>query len=489
MKRRITEYWLYNHRFIVGHSLAIFMILIGLVAATLLVPSGLRTSEMASAVTSGMVAFQEFDPQSAINLPYHLMQRGSMALLGVSEFSLKLPSLILGLLSVVGMFLLIKEWFRHNVAVITVLLTATLPSFVFIAQDATPQIYPIAASIWLLVCGTYVTRRQNPRLLWKIIFSLILALNMYAPLGVYLNIAVVSTIVFHPHIRYLARRLSIDRIFISAACAVIVLAPLLYSVIMQPSLSLQLFGIPEQKPDLIANASQLFQAYFWQNGTTNGIFHPIFSIGTWMIMIIGFIRFLQVKYTARSYIIWLWGLMLLPLLLLNPDLAVITLPLAMLIIAMGMNTLIAEWYKLFPYNPYARVLGLIPLSVIVIGIVLSSGSRYTLNYHYNPEVANKFSIDTRLLKQTLARTDADEENPVTLVTTEQTLPYYQLVATYDKRFNAVSQLKAAKPFPYILAHDMVPTSQTSNAETPSYIAVNSRSQDSDRFYLYTAPSD
>lgn len=487
MKRRVTDYWLYQHRYVLGYSLTLLAVVAALVAAALFVPAGLRNAELDSAIISGGLSFQQFDPQSVVNLPYHLLQRASFAVLGVGEFSLKLPSLLLGLLGVVGMFLLAKEWFRHNVAVISVLMTATLPAYIFIAQDATPQIYAVTVAIWLLVAGTFVSRRRKPHLLWKILFFVMVALNLYAPLGLYLNLAVLSTIVFHPHIRYLARRLNPNRVAIATAIALIVLAPLLYGISTEPTVGLKLLGIPTELPDFGANALALAQTLFWQQGSTDGMLHPVVSVGVLVIAAIGFGRFLQVKYTARSYIIWLWGLLLFPLLLLNPQHAVIVLPLLLLMVAMGMNALIAEWYKLFPYNPYARILGLIPLTVIVVGIVLSSTSRYSLNYYYNPELVSQFSTDTQLLKQTLEQTEATSDDQINVVVTADNEPFYRLLASYDQRF-AVSSDASDVPLPYIRSADGDVASQHANLD-PSYIAVDATSSDSARFYLYTAADE
>ncbi len=487
MKRHVTDYWLYKHRYVLGYSLALLSIGAALTAAALYVPSGLRTAELDNAVISGSLAFQQFDPNSVVNLPYHILQRAGFAVFGVGELSLKLPSLILGFLGVIGMFLLVREWFRNNVAVITVLLTATLPAYIFIAQDATPYIYSVAISIWLLVTGTYVSRRHTPHLLWKTLFLIMLALNMYAPLGIYLNLAVVSTLIFHPHIRHLARRLNPNRIAIASSVALIVLAPLLYSVSTSPQVALQLVGIPPELPDFGANAIELAKTYIWQQGSTNALLHPLIPIGILVIAGIGFVRFLQVKYTARSYIIWLWGVILLPLLLINPHYAIMIIPLLLLMVAMGMNTLISEWYKLFPYNPYARILGLIPLTIIVIGVVLSSTSRYSLNYYYNPELVSAFSTDTALLKQTIEQTDATTDQPINVVVPSDRAPFYQLLANYDRRFSVTSQ-SSDVPLPYIRAHDAAVSSRHSGVD-PSYIAVDAKSQDADRFYLYTAADE
>ena len=148
MKDKITSYALYRWRYVLGYTIGGLLIAAILVFNLLYVLGGLRATEQASAVASGAVAFAHFDPSTVINLPYHVLQRASFAFFGVTELTIKLPSLIMGFLAIIGCYLLIASWFRRNVAIITTVVGATMPAMLYIAQDGTPTIYTVALSFW-----------------------------------------------------------------------------------------------------------------------------------------------------------------------------------------------------------------------------------------------------------------------------------------------------------------------------------------------------
>jgi len=50
--------------------------------------------------------------------------------------------------------------------------------------------------------------------------------------------------------------------------------------------------------------------------------------------------------------------------------------------AIGIETLIREWYGLFPRNPYARIGALIPLAVLLGSVVTINIERYFYGNHY-----------------------------------------------------------------------------------------------------------
>lgn len=482
MKRRVTEYSLYKGRYMIGYIAGLAMITTLIIFGALYAPGGLREAEQASAVASANLEFNEFDPATVVNLPYHLLQRLSFEIFDVSALSIKLPSIILGLAALVGMFYLIKEWYRKNVAMIATIIAASTPIFIFMAQDGTPLVYAISIAFWLLVAATRVSRQQGPRLLWKITFFILLALNLYSPLGIYLNLAIVTTVMFHPHIRHTLRKLNPNYIAVASVSSLLMLAPLLYSLVMSPIIMLQLLGLPSQSPNVFDNTKTIFLTYIGAIDPVSPIVQPMLSIGIMMLIAIGLYKFIQVKHTARSYIVWFWVITLVPLMLINPSYAPFVFPLAVIMVAMGIATLIGEWYKLFPLNPYARVIGLLPLGIIVIGLVASNASRYLIGYHYTPELANHYSQDLRLLDTTLDRVEASADQPARLIVTKSQAGFYQTVADYNQRFTVSSDTKQATE-QYIISHDAwrkVPINQV-----PDFIANDDKSQNADRFYLYT----
>lgn len=488
MKEKVTSYTLYRWRYILGYTIGGVIIALILVFNLLYVPSGLRNAEQASSIASGALAFAHFEPDTVINLPYHILQRASFALFDVSTLSIKLPSILLGLLAIIGCYLLIATWFRRNVAIITTIIAATMPAMLFIAQDGTPASYTIAVSFWLLYVATCVSRVVRPQAFWSILFFVLLALNLYTPLGIWLNIAILSTILFHPHIRYGARRFSINRLAAASAVGFVILTPLIYSLTVKPSIALTLIGIPTSVPDLSANLHTLATYYLASAPhATSPYLEPLFPLAIILLIIIGFYRFILIKHTARSYVVWLWGGVLVPMIILNPESFMIILPLTILMVAMSIASLIREWYVLFPRNPYARIVGLIPLGIIVFGITITNTYHYMAGYHYSPNVAQSYTDDIAALNKTLGRTTANEEQQVAVIVPKDQQAFYELVARYDKRFAVYKQDSLPQTGIYIL-HGERRANGSPPPATPVFIAVNDHSAQSDRFYLYTGQS-
>ena len=394
--------------------------------------------------------------------------------------SIKFPSTILAVLAAVGMFLLVRAWARSNVAVIAALIGSTMPAFVFAAQDGTPHIFAVFASIWLLLAATYVARRKAPGLLWKMLLFSFFVLTLYTPLGIYLCLALLSAAIFHPHIRYVARRLNPNRVVASLIVGLLLVSPLLYSVVMQPQIGLGLIGWPSSWPDWWPHTQQFFGTLFGFGEQNDGILRPIIPIGIAMLMLVGLYRLHKTRYTARSYVMLAWMLLLLPLTYLNPEYVPILLPSIVILIAMGMATLIIEWYRLFPLNPYARVFGLLPLSFIVAGIVLSSVSRYSISYISSPDLVKTFHTDLSLLDQTLNRAEATTDNPIRVVVGEDNKAFYELTAKYDGRYTISLATPTEAPFVLIAGSGADPAPNI----IPSHIAVTSRSNEANRIYLY-----
>ena len=106
MSRKITDYFLYRWRYIIGYGVIALTVVGLLYVAFFYAPGGLSQGEMNSVVTSGNLSFkslESFQPASIINLPYNLLQHTSLTLFGVNNLSIKLPSLLLGGLSAIGM--------------------------------------------------------------------------------------------------------------------------------------------------------------------------------------------------------------------------------------------------------------------------------------------------------------------------------------------------------------------------------------------------
>lgn len=480
MGKRITEFTLYRWRYYIGYGLIILIFLLVLAIAGLYVPGALSPAEMQSVVQSDALSFSlgTLDPANIVNLPYHLLQKISLEILGVSQTSIKLPSLLLGLASAAGMLILLRMWFKQNVAVLTTVLVITTGQFLFVAQSGTPSIIYIFWSIWLLVMAMMVSRRIGHGSLWKIALFCIAALSLYTPLSVYILLALISAVILHPHLRYLVRRLSKKRLLIASGCALLLLLPLAYALYKDPSIGLTLLGIPDQWPNLQTNALQLLKQYFdFQSPNSGVLMTPIYGLGSMILIAIGIFRLITTKYTARSYITAAWVILLLPVLVINPNFISITFVPVILLMAMGISRLLNYWYRLFPRNPYARLAGLLPLTILIGGMVFSGLDRYMYGYLYNPETSGNFTKDLRILEHELTNKTWAK---TTLVASSEEAPFYTVVARHRDDLSVTTF--APNTTDTIIRTKKVFTPDAENQ--PYRIITDGRTHDSDRFYVY-----
>ena len=479
MRTHVTDYLLYRWRYVLGYFFIIAAVGILISFASIYVPGALRAGEITSSLKSGALSMQSMEPAMVIDLPYHILQRVSFILFGVSTLSIKLPSIILGTLTVLGLFMLIRTWFRRNIAVITTVLAVTSAPFLFMLQDGTPGIMYSFLTIWTLFAATYVTRKKMFGTLWKVLTGVFMAMALYSPLGIYLVIAILTTAFFHPHIRYTIRKFSRPRLWIAIILGLTSLAPLIYAAAVDRDTLFTLLGIPvgdlHIKDNLIYIATTIFGL------TSNGsgyLLKPLYSLGIALLAVVGVYKLITYKYTARSYITLTLTVFLLPLVVFNPSRITYIFPLVCLMLALGIATLITDWYKLFPRNPYARIAGLVPLSILVLGIAYGGASRYMNNYAYNPNVLSSYSNDLKLFeRQTRAY------GHTTAVVSQEEMPFYALVANYDKHFSANTTTPDKNTVAIVSRAARVNGVKPEKAELLK-IVTNRFAHDSDRFYIY-----
>lgn len=483
MKAHVTDYSLYRWRYVIGYLFIAFVTISILGIAVFYVPGALRQGEMDAAIKSGSLSASSLTPSMVIDLPYHLLQRVGFMLFGVTNFTIKLPSVILGIGTAIGIYFLIQSWFRRNVAILVTVLAITTTQFLYLIQDGTPSIMYSFVSIWLLVAVTHITRGHIFNTFWKVVACVLMAVSFYIPLGGYLVIAMAITASFHPHIRYVLKRISRLRLVIAVVLGLASLTPLIYATIIDPKIAMTLFGIPTGAINFQQNIATVgLDLFGFFSGSNSYILRPLYSLGVFLLMMIGFYKLITVKYTARSYTVLILGVFLVPLIVLNPQHIADLYPLAVLMIAMGIATLIVNWYKFFPRNPYARIVGLVPLSIFVLGMMFSGVMRYMNNYMYNQSVLTYYNNDLRLLDRELGLLHASPDT-TRLVANEKTASFYTLVAHYDKRFTVSTKYDGA-PNNLIVMRE--PYHQTKPTDyTLAQIITSRKATESDRFYLYT----
>jgi 4-amino-4-deoxy-L-arabinose transferase-like glycosyltransferase len=470
LKFDITEFNIYRWRYWLGYGIVTIGLISVLIFAGLYLPGGISNYEMQSIVTSNNISFVNLDSIAIIDLPYHLLQQAGLMIFGMSIISIKLPSILLALLSAIAMILLLKRWFHPNIGILASLIAITTGQFLFIAQDGTPGVLYLFWSVWLLLLASLISSSQKYRRHLVVAFCIMATLSLYTPLSVYVIIALVSATILHPHLRFLIKQIPRTEVYFGLAAILLSITPLIVAIFKQPSLALTLLGIPTDRPNFGENISSLAAQYLGfshPGGTT--IMTPFFELGSMLIIVVGIYHVIRTKETAKSYIISLWLLCLAPIIMLNPKFTSIAFLPLVLLLASGLSTLLLYWYRLFPRNPYARIAGLIPIVILVSALVFSGINRYVYGYLYDPSIVSNFSKDIKLIP-------ASAHN---IVVTDSELAFYQVIAKYNKNLTVSTTVPSSDTF---LA------TRAAKKDFSGYIIkkiiTTSSSKQGDRFYLY-----
>lgn len=475
-KMLFTKFLTYRFRYQIGYSLVVLIFIALLVVAGLFVPGGLSADEQTQFIHTASIDLQDVETISIPNMPFFVMQRISMEYFGPTELAFKLPSLVAAFFAGIGAVFLLRRWFRPNIALLATIIMVTTGQFLFIAQTGAGAITYILWPIWLLLAATMITSSAHYKRFWKLLFFIILPLSLYTPLGIYLAFAICSAGLLHPHVRYVLKQMPPLHLMLLSLISVSIITPLAYLVFIHPPLLLTLLGAPATwPPDVWINLQILSQQYFnFISPQSGALITPVLGLGSIVLILLGIWQQFTIRYTARSYTLVAWILLLVPVLVINPEFASIAFVPLLLLLASGLSYLLRFWYGMFPLNPYARFVGIIPLTILVGGLVISGLDRYFDGYRYDPITASSFSHDISLYNEHI-----DSKNISKLVVTVNERPFYLALVRYDDT-----------P-PLILS--VVPSSGTFAATraahkkidlTPTKIITTATSEDADRFYIY-----
>ncbi len=485
-KQDITDYKLYQWRYKIGWAMLIFSIAYIIFIALFVAPKGITTAEMKSAVISSKINFNNL-----INLAYHLVQNLSIKLLGLSNFSIKLPTLIFGISSLALLMIMSKLWTDKKTAIIATL-TATFSSqFIFFIQDGTPNIMVIFwTSLIMVILYKLLTFFEDKNYKKKIsqLDSIVLALapiiaiSLYTPFSLIIILAIIVASLFHPHIRFVLRQTiklaGNHKIILSLSLMLAIVAPLFWNLIKEPQLALQLIGLNENF-NLTSNLTNLGHM-IWQTKTSlnpHFIPTPLFNLAGLTIITIGLFRSIKKIDQFRKIIVLVWLAIAVIVSLISQQ-ASITLFIPMyLLFAIGIKHLINSWYDIFPFNPYARVGGLIPITILIIGLVTSGIFNFVNSYNYDLTLSPQFRDDLSLLTKNI-----NPQQPTTIVTDDQLeYDFYTILAKQNNNLKINRDFDLKLNQRQIVTYSIYKKYNLINIEK---VLTDQFKNNSNRFYIY-----
>jgi hypothetical protein len=481
--RPVTEWTLYRLRFVAAYFV------LAVIAATLLVlnittvPPGIGPSEQQSVVTSAEVSFTQL-PKDIIDVPYHALQKLSVDFFGLSPLGVRLPSLVFGALTALCAVLLLRRWFKPNVAAAAGLILVTAAWFLSFARLGAPIVMVPFWTSFLLLSATYVSQQTPSWRWWRVFFAMGTALSLYTPGMIYLFVAATLASIAQPHLRYLLREGNRTNLLIGGFFFAVLLVPLGWGLYHNPSQVWQLLGVPLVLPDgwqfganLWAAASSFVNPFHTGIGE---VVTPILGLANVALLLMGSVRLLRDFHSVRAHLLLIWAALLIPVIGLNPNsLAILFVP-TMLVVTIGLNQIIRYWYRLFPLNPYARVFGVLPLVIMLFSIVQFNYERYMFGMLYSPQAAAIFNRDPYLAQSETT----SAKGPVTLVVDDKAQPLYKTVRGNNVLVTTAKDAPADRAGTWIVA-------EASNAELApklnpgfSHLVVTDAAKNGLRYWVY-----
>lgn len=398
----VKDLLLYRYRYVVGYVLLV-VLAVGLTVWRLGdIPPGFSELEKQSAVISSKLAWNS---ESFINLPYHLLQQGSLLLFGPTAWGIRLPSVLLGLMLAAASYFLLKRWFGGNSAVIGTILVITSVYFLVRARTGAPLILYYLWPALLLLTATLAHTQVASWRLWLWVFTVVAGLSLYTPyLGFFLVIVGLAAMASRAGRAFLAE-VDGPAIALSLLTLAVLLVPLGYSIYQQPQLAFDYIGTI-QTPTL-GFLTERFQAIAHAlvgYGAQPGVFYPVLGLPALALGLFGLYHAARHIGRTRYAIAVLWLFTAVALFVSSSAVptAILFVPLALLVI-IGLWRFITVWYELFPRNPYARIAALLPIALLLFTMVQFNYQRYFYGLPRSDDVRAAYDSDILLLQRQLSK--------------------------------------------------------------------------------------
>ena len=364
---------------------------------------GLSQEEINSTTTSFSLSATNILEGNLVDLPYHILQKISILLFGLTPFAIKLPSILIGLFLGFLLILLLNRWFKSNVSLLASCLMVLSTPFLFLAGSGTPLIMLVFWPTLLLWLGSKIQGEKRPKPLYCFIFAIAMLISVFTPYMIYFAVFCVLFVLFQPHLRFIVKGLP----KLPLAITLIVLIGG-FTV-----LGIGIFHRPEIIPELLLSKNFDFNNFFanisnalalvfsWHQSVESVFLSPLISLPIFALALIGLFSTTKGFFASRNSIASLLLVFCLIITGLNQEAIIFIILPCSILIAHGIKYLLEKWYGLFPENPYARISALLPL-VILFGIMIVPGLlQYTYGYRYNPTTADRFSYKLLVINENI----------------------------------------------------------------------------------------
>lgn len=359
-----------------------------------LVP-GFNAAELAAINGASSLKMIALDPSY---LSHKLLQYLGLKLDHAGLLAMRLPSVLAGLIAAALFFYVINKWFNLRIAVISSFLLVSSSWFLHIARIGTPEVTylgilaPLAYAIWL-------PRYKRP-LAALGLGALVLINTLYTPGLIWFTL--MGLIWQRKVLASVFKELKVPSLLVLSGCLVL-LVPLVLALVKSPELIGSYLGLPENIMQSLRamprNLLEIPVQLAWRgpvNPATNLSNLPLLDFFTVIMAILGGYSYATHAGLQRSRM--LLGSFILGCLLVSLGGAVtivLLLPFIYLLVAGGLNFMIEQWFKVFPYNPFARTMAVVLLLASVTVVTFYHANSYFVAWPQAPATKEVFNIPPR----------------------------------------------------------------------------------------------
>lgn len=387
----------------VGYTVLGLAFVLLLIILPTIAQKGLSEAEINSATTSYYLNRENILNGNLVDLPYHLLQKASVVLFGLSTYAIKLPSIIIGLVLGFLLILLLNRWFKSNVSLLASCLIILSTPFLFLSGSGTPLIMLVFWPTLLLWLGSKIQGENRPRPAYCFAFAIAMLLSIFTPYMIYFAVFCVLFVLAQPHLRFVIK--SLPKLPLTLV-VIIILAGFI-------TLGVGIFHNPKAITELLLSddfqinnffsniSTGLAPMFSWHNSLESVFLSPLIGLPTFTLALIGLFSTSKGFFASRNSIASILIMFCLVITGFNPDAVVFFILPFLILIAHGIKYLLEKWYGLFPENPYARISALFPLTILFGFIIIPGLLQYIYGYRYNPNIANEFSNKLEIVTKNL----------------------------------------------------------------------------------------
>ena len=350
----ISKLFLYRYRFIIGYVVLGTAFIALLFALPLFAQNGLSDAEISSASNSYYLGKNGILNGDIVDLPYRLLQKFSIVIFGLSPYTIKLPSIIIGLLLGFLLILLLNRWFKSNVSLLASCLIILSTPFLFLAGSGTPLIMLVFWPTLLLWLGSKIQGEKRPRPMYCFLFVIMMLLSIFTPYMIYFAVFCVIFVLAQPHLRFVLKGLPKLPLMLVGIIILAGFTMLGINIVNHPETIMELLFTKDfHMGQFFGNiAAGLAPVFSWHNSLESVFLSPLISLPTFALALIGLFSTTKGFFASRNSIASILIVFCLIITGFNPQAVIFFILPFSILVAHGLKYLLEKWYGLFPEKLY-----------------------------------------------------------------------------------------------------------------------------------------